>query len=645
MKLQLGLLNSDGETATRDDCLSILGDFLSWPSETAGEIADGPVAIAYRGDRITPEEEYETQPLRYGPYIMTFDGRLDNRDDLTSRLGITNQQNLSDPLLVAKAYEKFGDAAFPDLIGEFAISLWCRNTRSLRLIRSVCGSRPLYYIAKKDRLVWSSNFAHLVRTSQADLTINEAYLLEYLVSQPHYQHTPLCSVQTVPPGRSMCFTNRLVEPPLRLWQPHEIPPIHFHSDAEYEERLRQLLSEALRVKLRAKNTVFSELSGGLDSSALVLTADEIHRSTNQPLDTLKTISCVYDESETCDERYFIRCVDQKRGTTSLRVSEENQAVTLGLKNIEFSGLPTPFDCFAGRFTSYANLMHQYGSRVLLSGEGGDHLFWSICDGTPVVADYMKAGNLLMAHRECVNWSRITGVPYFHLAHQGAALALGSQYQPPPVPIWLGKEFRTQFASTVWDATADPQIGGKPSFRAHFRLIEALYCQFAGGYSAHYGNIYVSYPYTYRPLVEFCLGLPAAQFLRNGETRSLMRRTLHDVLPPQILQRRSKASADEPIARALSREWGDVGDPRQWEICRRGFVDSQLFQEELRLTRLGILSTRGNLLRAFSLERWLRSLSTISRSKSTMRVGRSAPDTLALSSSSHGASIERRATGL
>jgi asparagine synthase (glutamine-hydrolysing) len=629
MKLQLGLLYRDGTNASHADCLRMLGEFTHLRADTAGALAEGPLAIAYRGTRITAEEEYETQPLRYGPYILTFDGRLDNRDEVASRLGVADYRRASDPLLIAKAYEKFGDAALSHLIGEFAISLWCRSTKSLRLVRSACGSRPLYYICGNNSLLWCTDFAHLVKMSPVDLTINEAYLLEYLVSQPNYCHTPFREVQTVPPGNAMRFTNGSLQPPLQLWEPKEIPPVHLDSDAEYEERLSALMTQAVRVKLRAKHTVFSELSGGLDSSALVLTADQIHRSINEPLDNLITVSCVYDESETCDERYFIRCVEEKRGIPSLHVREESQQTTLGLKDIAFCGLPSPFDCFPGRFKSYARLMDQHDARVLFSGEGGDHLFWSIRDGTPVVADCMNLGQLTKAHRECANWSRITGVPYFRLLHQSTLLAFGSQYQPASIPVWFGKGFRPRFASEVWDATDNKQVKGTPSFRAHLRQIEALRCQIAAGYLAHYNDVCVSYPYTYRPLVEFCLGLPAAQLLRNGETRSLMRRALRDLLPHQILRRKSKVSADEGIARAVSREWSDIGDLRRWEICRRGFVDSQLFQEELRVMRLGVISNRGNLLRAFSLERWLRSVSRISHTELATRPTNANQDRLAV----------------
>jgi asparagine synthase (glutamine-hydrolysing) len=290
MKLQVGLVNFDGAAATRDDCLSILGQFINQQAETTGEIADGPLAIAYRGDRITPEEEYETQPLRYGPYILTFDGRLDNRDDLTSRLGITNQRNLSDPLLVTKAYEKFGDPAFSEFIGEFAISLWCRNTRSLRLIRSVCGSRPLYYISEKDRLVWSSDFAHLVGIFRVDLELDEDYAVQYLISEPELTRTPLNRIRGVAPGTLIHFQENGFSSQHSLWSPTPINPLGYRNDAQYEEHCRALLNEAVKVRLRARGSVFSELSGGFDSSSVVLLGDEILRQRNQHSSTLHTVS-------------------------------------------------------------------------------------------------------------------------------------------------------------------------------------------------------------------------------------------------------------------------------------------------------------------------------------------------------------------
>src|SRR5260370_8231911 len=129
MKLQVGLFCRDGRVASAADLANLLAEFADWKSETCGESAEGPIAMAYRGDRITWEEETETQPVNWGRYMLTFDGRLDNREQLASRLGLQHFQSMPDPLLVAKTFEEFGERAFPLLIGEFSLAFSCKPTR------------------------------------------------------------------------------------------------------------------------------------------------------------------------------------------------------------------------------------------------------------------------------------------------------------------------------------------------------------------------------------------------------------------------------------------------------------------------------------------------------------------------------------
>src|SRR5574338_79950 len=90
MRLQLGSLHLDGRPASQEDWSALLGQFAWKAAETSGEVIDGPLVMAYRGDRITVEEKYEVQPLRWGPYMLTWDGRLDNREELADRVGLNH---------------------------------------------------------------------------------------------------------------------------------------------------------------------------------------------------------------------------------------------------------------------------------------------------------------------------------------------------------------------------------------------------------------------------------------------------------------------------------------------------------------------------------------------------------------------------
>ena len=626
MKLQLGLLNTDGRPASPEDLGALLGEFRERPFETSGQIADGPLLMAYRGDRLTFEEDSEVQPSQLGPYTLTWDGRLDNRSDFAPFLGFTDLPSIPDPVIVLKAYRLFGESVFSRLIGEFALTLWCQRTKSLLFVRSTCGARTLYYVLDKNTLTWSSDFAHLVRVSGVALDVNETYVLEYLVSQPSTKLTPLTKVNSVPANSIVCLENGKLKFTRQLWDPTRILPLRYRSDREYEEHCREKLNEAVRVRLRSKHPVFSELSGGLDSSTITLIADQVVRSQNRSPENLQTTSCVYEQSLTCDESSFIRAVEEKRGIDSHLVHEQDLRTTLGLHDPEFTGLPNPLHCFPGRYPTITRSMRPYDSQILLTGGGGDHLFWSEPDGAALVADELRRGNLFRAHRECSLWSRFMNVPY-HRLMMTRALPLAFQsffpgtlrYLRHGVPSWLAPSRSKAVEAALSDSTDFKMYRADPSQQAKLCVLDHMFRFLGSGFHSEYQDLYVSHPYGHRPLVEFCFAVPISQFLRDGQTRSLMRRALADVLPAKTAKRVGKGLLDEADLRALHREWNDVSSVRDWQVSLRGFVKPNQLSESLQKMHLGFLDQSMGLFRLVSLERWLRSLSYVSTTPEPLAV--------------------------
>jgi asparagine synthase (glutamine-hydrolysing) len=611
MKCQFGLLHTNGKPATPDELDAVLQGFGDNPAETSGETIDGSLLMAFRGNRITWEEESETQPLDEGSYLLTWDGRLDNREEFADRLGLQRIQNVPDPVLVLKSYEAFGESVFKRLIGEFASTIWCRTTKTLLFVRSTCGARPLYYTLVNGTLFWSSDFAHLVKVSDVDLDVSEDYFLEYVLTQPNTRHTPLTKLHSVPANSLLRFEGGQMKQVDELWNATNIKSLRYRAEQQYEEHFREVLTEAVRVRLRAKPPIFAELSGGLDSSTVVLTADRILRSQSQPPESLRTLSFIYDESETADERRFIRVVEERRGFKTLLVREKDQGFTLGLESPEFTGLPNPNHCSTGRYETYADLLKENGGHVVLTGLGGDHLFWSAPEGAPLIADELRRGNLVVAHRECCAWSLAGRVPYLRLLFSKALpLAMTRPYNLLEIPAWLSHKMRIRAFRNKQDLLGNQPRHACPSRRAQLFAIDLLFRTVGCGYFNEYKKLYVSHPYTHRPLVEFCLSASLSQFLRGGQTRSLMRRALIRVLPEKICKRKGKAGADEAYVRAMQREWTRIGDLRQWQICHRGFVDPSELSASLRSMRLGFQHQSGYLMRLVSMERWLRSLEPI-----------------------------------
>ena len=617
MNLHIGSFHTGGRPPCREDLDILLGEFTKKPFEVAGEAVNESVLMVYRGDRITCEDDSEAQPLNERNYILSWDGRLDNREDFSVCLPLATIKDLPDSVLVLKAYQLFGEAVFGKLIGEFALALWCKSTKSLVFARSACGARPLYYTLKDDRLLWCSHFAHLVRISGIDTAVNDEYVLPYLVTTPDAKQTPLAKVQAVPPNSVVRIENGELKRTSTLWSADRISVLRYRNDAEYEEHCREKISEAVRVRLRSKFPVFAELSGGLDSSSIVMIADKILRDRNECVHNLQTVSCVYEESKSADERSFIRAVEEKRNVETHLIHEKDQRITLGLNDPEFTGPLHTLQCFPGRYEVISAVMRQYDARVLLTGRGGDHLFWSAPQGEALVADELLRLNLIGAHRQCGSWSRAANVPYFEfLTTKAFRSALASLFrganssEQSEIPSWVQPRHRAIILR------AEGQLGGSanwpsaPGRRAQVLNVERMFQMLGSGFAEEYPQIYVSHPYSHRPLVEFCLGVPVSQFLRYGQTRSLMRRALRDVLPQKTTNRVSKGLLDETIIRALRREWACTSNLSDWQVCQRGYVVPSQLADSLHQARLGVLHLLGPLIRLFSLERWLRSLNGV-----------------------------------
>lgn len=93
----------------------------------------------------------------------------------------------------------------------------------------------------------------------------------------------------------------------------------------------------------------------------------------------------------------------------------------------------------------------------------------------------------------------------------------------------------------------------------------------------------------------------------GETRSLQRRALKDVLPAEILRRKGKGNPSEAVFRGLTREYTRLHSLLSDSfVARHGYVNQQGLIRALERARYGDKRT-SELFRIIALEFWLRSL--------------------------------------
>ena len=597
--------------------LTVLGNALDAHGPDGGrDVCSTSVGMVYRAFHTNRESRLETQPLvSASKHILAWDGRIDNRPELISLLDQELGDDRTDVAIVMAAYLKWGVDVLPKIVGDFALALWDPQTRTLSLARDAVGTRTLFYHVTPERLFWSSHLAPLVHLLGTKLDIDDEYIAGYLTAGPDPHLTPYKNIHAVLPGTVVTIQRGGQFHMRRYWGLNPQNEIQYKRDEEYEEHFRHLFRDAVSCRLRTDKPVWAELSGGLDSSSIVCMADEVIREGSVQAPKLETVSYVYDEAPTSDERKFISCVEEKIGKHGHHLREEDYRALQQADDERVTSVPSFLHNFSKRHLRLCELMSESGGRVLLSGQGGDHLLWSCTEDSPELADLLVQGKLLELHEAIRSWTTARRRSHFDLMWKAAVLpnlprTIRATCQPKAtIPSWYHADF-AQRMNLRDRLLSQPDCFGfrLPSQQARSTMFLRAVSVVSTGCYSDWGNTEITYPYLHRPLVEFLQAVPFNQLLRPGETRSLHRRALRNLLPEKIAKRKGKRGPDEALFRALTREWLTLSKVfERSSICTRGYADRERLLKALNRARYGREYCSGLLMRTISLELWFQFL--------------------------------------
>jgi asparagine synthase (glutamine-hydrolysing) len=506
------------------------------PSGHDRAISDG-VGILHMHCWTTPEEIGERQPLATadGLVSLAFDGRLDNRGELTRELA-SGEPNISDATLLLRAYEAWGERCFARLLGPFAVCLFDRRTRHLLLARDPLGDRTLYYHLTDRLVVIASEVAGVLAHGGVPRRLDETTLALFLaVEAPARGATFFSDVHEVPPGHILAVTPGTTE--LRaFWTPSSDPPPRLRSDREYAEAFRELLREAVRCRMRSSTPIGVLMSGGLDStSAACLAAEELARG-GRRTGSLPVFSWVFDELP-CDERCFMDAVVSRYGLDAHRIPGDQLWPLRDAAEWEHD---------AGRpAQSIYRLLHEsawkqariLGVNVLLTGNFGDPLW---CGAERSLIELVNErrvtpalGSLIacLARRGPSGLRRDPGLRGL-VAQIGHLSPTDRRRRAPRA----GKPWLT--AEAVEMLAVNEPGGPTPASEAGRRFsqlatpLAAAAAPFTVSQPNRFG-LEARNPFRDRRLVEFMAGIPCHLVYRGGLYKHLLREAMKGILPDRV----------------------------------------------------------------------------------------------------------------
>jgi asparagine synthase (glutamine-hydrolysing) len=613
MTVQAGIWNFDGAPVDRPTLTNMCKSVAEFGADGEETYLGGPLGMLYRPLHTTSESRLERQPLTFNRgQIVTWDGRLDNRDDLILQLNDRLAKDRSDIAIVAASFERWGTESFAKLVGDWALAIWDPSQQRLILARDYMGIKHLFYYATPDRFLWCNHLAP-VALSGKQFTLSERYIAGYLAFYPDADLTPYDEIRAVPPGKFVQIQPRKTSIH-SYWSFDPNFTVRYKTNGEYEDQFRHLFRQAVRRRLRTDGPILAGLSGGLDSSSIVCVADEILAKEGADAPRLDTLSfCDRDEPDEEDFLYFNK-VEERRGRIGHHIDAQSTGDTLAFTSSRFASVPG----FGERQEfklARDEVISKGGYRVFLSGVGGDEFTGQALDFRVQMADLLLQLRLGSLAKQLVEWSLITRLPWSQLLYKTLLLVAPTWVRirttkSSRVDPWVREDFAKKYSFSFRLLTAaEGRRSWLPSVRDAYQTYANLARQMTFNLPG-FGE--TRFPFLDRELVEFLMAIPTDQLVEPGRRRSLMRRSLGNILPAEILSRQTKSSTGRCVTITVRKHWNTIESVLSSPVSSRiGCVKPVCLRESLVAAKNGKLPLRLlPLLRTLSFELWLRQAASL-----------------------------------
>ncbi len=495
------------------------------------------MSMGHQHFRTTPEEIGERQPLTAPPNLyLVFDGRLDNRPALQCELGCDDARgrHLSDARLVLLAYQRWAEASFARLLGPFALTLYDAERRRVLCARDPLGGRTLFYHLTPTHLIVASEEQAILTHPAVTATLHTPRLATYFASQaPAPGTTFFEAIHELLPAHAMVIETETS----RTWRYWDIDPsktIRYRTDADYAEHFQTLLHASVACRLRARPAPAVMMSGGLDSTSIAALAAQQLRHTS-PTTRLSTVSFVFDEFASCDERAYMEAMIHRYQLQAAQIPGDDAWPLNHIETWPLNPNSPENDVYRHLQTRLYQQASKTSHRVLLSGEGGDQLYLG---AESWLTDLLAERQFARAWRDSLLHIRYQGLIRF-ARRTGLHRLIGAHWlrrlRPKTVLPWLTPEAKQALPEDdTWPPSS--RMASRPKqYRSLLGLTDAHGVCVESHYASREG-VDIRYPYRDRRLIEFMLAVPTHQLYDHGLYKPILRHAMDGLLPEPILNR-------------------------------------------------------------------------------------------------------------
>jgi asparagine synthase (glutamine-hydrolysing) len=447
-------------------------------------------------------------------------------------------------------YEELGPDCVTKAHGMFALAIWDVRKQTLFLARDRLGKKPLYYRHTATQLLFGSEVKALLMHPDCPRELDHKNLSKYLAYE--FVPSPHCifkGIHKLPAGHWLTWQNgqTLVR---RYWNLKFSNGADNRTENEIAEELGARLKEAVRARLISDVPLGVFLSGGLDSSSVVAMMAEL-----MPPSQIKTFAIGFEE-KSFDESAHARRIATFFGTDHREQMLQSRTLLDILPEVA-AFLDEPLGDASIIPTYLLSKFTRQHVTVALGGDGGDELF----AGYPTfqahrLAQFYKVPRAIherllrpLAERLPVSNDNFS----FDFKLKRFLRGIGPR---PEIrdQIWLGSftpaEQRVLLQGNAPEIDAYDDIVEEEKNCGSSNTLERLiylYCKFylqdciltKVDRASMACSLEVRAPFLDHTFVEFAHAIPSHLKLKGLTTKYILKKAMHNKLPPEIVGRRKK----------------------------------------------------------------------------------------------------------
>ncbi|MDJ0772106.1 MAG: asparagine synthase (glutamine-hydrolyzing) [Mastigocoleus sp. MO_167.B18] len=551
--------------------------FLSWSDALPVEILQYPktiqgkqITLIHRRLSIIDLSIAGRQPMRTddGRYHIVFNGEIYNYLELQTQLKALGHQfsSHSDTEVLLAAYSEWGSKALSYLVGMFAFAILDTWEQKIFLARDFFGIKPLYYTYWEGGLAFASEIKALLQLPGVSRQVNPRRLYDYLHSglTDYGGETLFADIRQLPPAHFLKVSLDTLEHPQieRYWQ-IEFSDRTELSFSEAASELRQLFLQNIRLHLRSDVPVGAALSGGIDSSAIVMAMRHLQGENLE----LHTFSYIAEDSGLSEEKW-VDIVAQQAAAIKHKVqplpgelvADLNRLVDLQDEPFSSTSMYVQYRVF--------QMAKAAGIKVMLDGQGADEILGGYRPYIGVrLASLVRQGKWKNASQLLQKASRLPGSSQKSLLMRTARFLLPPSLQAPLrqlikkdiSPSWLNANWFTQNGVALHPLSHPHSSEELLREQLYYACVEnslPMLLRYEDRNSmAH--SIESRVPFLTPALVNFVFSLPEEFIIANdGTSKAIFRQAMRGIVPDPILDRKDKIGFATPEQQWLTtlRPW-------------------------------------------------------------------------------------------